>query len=63
MGLCANSVMLTCGVVVRNLRVIDAFEAREAQDRRRMAAGLGPRPRRRRRKTLVDLVDATTAPP
>ena len=63
MGLCANSVMLTCGVVVRNLRVIDAFEAREEQDRRRMAAGLEPRPRRRRRKTLVDLVDATTAPP
>ena len=64
MGLTPMSLFLACALVVRNLAVIDAFEARQAEDRRRAAAGLAPRTRRRRRRTLADLVGASaTAPP
>ena len=45
MGLSAITVFVTCYLVVRNWRVLDAFEAREADDARRAAAGLGPRRR------------------
>ena len=41
MGLSAITVFLTCCLVVRNWRGLDAFEAREADDARRAAAGLG----------------------
>lgn len=61
MGLAPMSVFVACVLVVRNLRVIDAFEARQAEDQRRMAAGMAPRSRRRRRKTLSDLVGAAPA--
>ncbi len=56
MGLCAITVLLSCGVVVRNLRVLDAFEERQREDTRRRAAGLEPRTRKRRRRTLDDLM-------
>ena len=62
MGLSAISVMLACAVVVRNLRVVDAFEARQHDNARRAEAGLAPKVRRRRRRTIGDLVD-TAAPP
>jgi hypothetical protein len=44
MGLSAITVFVTCCLVVRNWRVLDAFEAREADDARRAANGLGPSP-------------------
>ena len=50
MGRAKNLVMLTFATVVRNLRVLAAFEARRADDARRSAAGQAPRTRRRRRK-------------
>ena len=56
MGLCAMTILLSCGVVVRNLRVLDAFEERQREDARRQAAGLEPRTRKRRRRTLDDLM-------
>jgi hypothetical protein len=56
MGLCAITIFLTCGVVARNLRILDAFEERQREDLRRRAAGLEPRTRRRRRRTLDDLM-------
>ncbi len=56
-GLCALTLLLVCAVVVRNARVIDAFEERAADDRRRQAAGLPPRTRKRRRRT-IDLVSS-----
>jgi hypothetical protein len=56
MGLCAITVLLSCGVVVRNLRVLDALEERQREDTRRRAAGLEPRTRKRRRRTLDDLM-------
>jgi hypothetical protein len=57
MGLAAITLLLACAVVVRNGRVVDAFEERQALDARRQAAGLEPRTRRRRR-TLDDLIAA-----
>jgi hypothetical protein len=58
MGLAAITLLLACAVVVRNGRVVDAFEQRQALDDRRQAAGLEPRTRRRRRRTLDDLIAA-----
>jgi hypothetical protein len=65
MGLAPMTVMLACLLVVRNVRVSDAFELREAENQRRAAGGLPPRTRRRRRKTLTELVGQATgnAPP
>jgi hypothetical protein len=50
MGLAPIMLFLTTTMVVRNLRIIDAFETRLAEDVRRARAGLGPRRRRRRRE-------------
>lgn len=51
-------------LAVRNLRVLDAFEARQAEGARRAAAGLPPKTRRRRRKGLRDLAgNGAKAPP
>jgi hypothetical protein len=58
-SMCALALFLVCAVVVRNVRVVDAFEERAADDRRRQAAGLPPKTRRRRRRTLEDLVSAS----
>ena len=62
MGLVPMSVFLACALVVRNLAVTGAFEKRQVDNEGRRAAGLAPRTRRRRRKTLGDLV-GTSAPP
>jgi hypothetical protein len=56
MGLCAISLLLAGAVVVRNGRVLDAFEQRQRDETRRAAAGLEPRTRRRRRRTTSDLI-------
>lgn len=64
MGITAISLFVACGFVVRNERIVDAFEARRAEDARRVAAGIPPKTRRRRRKTLGDLAGmAANAPP
>jgi hypothetical protein len=64
MGLNSMTLMLTCLFVVRNQRVLTSFETRHEQNQRRLAAGLEPRTRRRRRKTVSDLVAASApAPP
>jgi hypothetical protein len=64
MGLTSMTLMLTCLFVVRNQRILASFETREIENQRRAAAGLGPRTRRRRRKTISDLVAvAANAPP
>jgi hypothetical protein len=62
MGTTAISLFAATLFVVRNERILDAFEAREAEDQRRQAAGLNPKTRRRRRRTLGDLVTATGGP-
>jgi hypothetical protein len=62
MGLTPLTLWLACLLVVRNQRILTAWDARQADDARRAAAGLPPKTRRRRRKTLASLA-ATTAPP
>jgi hypothetical protein len=63
MGLAPITVFIACGLVVRNMRVIDSFEASRENDERRMADGREPKTRRRRRRTLSDLVGAQATPP
>jgi len=64
MGVGAMTLMITCLFVTRNQRVLASFEAREAEDRRRLATGLPPKTRKRRRRTIADLVTASAhAPP
>jgi hypothetical protein len=64
MGLVPMTMMLSCLIVVRNQRVLASFAARHAENERRAAQGLAPKTRRRRRKTIADLVSASAnAPP
>jgi hypothetical protein len=64
MGLVPMTLMLSCLIVVRNQRVLASFAARQAENERRAAQGLAPKTRRRRRKTIADLVSAAAnAPP
>ena len=60
-GLTPIMLWLTCLLAVRNQRILTAWDARQADNARRTAAGLPPNTRRRRRKTLASL--ATAAPP
>ena len=53
---------LTCLLAVRNQRILTAWDTRQHDNARRAAAGLPPRTRRRRRKTLTDLATAGTPP-
>jgi hypothetical protein len=60
MGLTAITVCLTCVVVTRNNRIIDAYQTRETDNQRRASLGQPPATRRRRRETIADL---TATPP
>jgi hypothetical protein len=62
MGLTSLTLMLTCLFVVRNQRVLASFEDRQIEDQRRAAQGQEPKIRRRRRKTISDLVSANAPP-
>jgi hypothetical protein len=62
MGLTPLTLWLTCLLAVRNQRILTAWNARQADDARRAAAGLPPKTRRRRRKTLTDLPTAGIPP-
>jgi hypothetical protein len=59
MGLAPLMLAVTCLLVVRNQRILTAWNARQEDNARRAAAGLPPKTRKRRRKTLASL----TAPP
>lgn len=59
MGLASITLFVACVFVVRNQRVLDAFNARRADDLQRAAQGRPPKTRRRRRKTLHDIVAHT----
>ena len=61
-GLTPIMLWLACLLTVRNQRILASWNARQADDARRAAAGLPPKTRRRRRKTLPSLA-ATSAPP
>jgi hypothetical protein len=62
MGLEAMTLMLTCVFVVRNQRIISAFGARQGEAERRLALGLAPKQRSRRRQTTSDLIAASANP-
>jgi hypothetical protein len=59
MGQEAMTMMLACVIVVRNLRVLESFERRQALDRQRQAQGLPPKTRQRQRMTMADLMAAS----
>jgi hypothetical protein len=63
MGLAPIALFAATTVIARNLRVADAFLARQAEAERRAAAGLAPKRRRRRRRSADDLIAAGSAPP
>jgi hypothetical protein len=58
MGLTPLMLWLACLLAVRNQRILAAFNARQAENARRAAAGLPPKTRKRRRKTLAMLAAA-----
>ena len=60
MGLTPLMPFTTTLLIVRNQRILDAWTARQAENQRRAAAGLPPKTRKRRRKTLTGLA---TGPP
>jgi hypothetical protein len=59
MGLAPLMLFTTTLLIVRNQRILAAWNARQEENQRRAAAGLPPRTRKRRRKTLASLA----APP
>ncbi len=62
MGLTPLMLFAVTLLVVRNQRILAAWDARQAENARRAAAGLPPRTRKRRRKTLTMLTTATRPP-
>ena len=62
MGLAPLMLFTTTLLIVRNQRILTAWNARQAENTRRAAAGLPPKTRKRRRKTLTTLAAATRPP-
>ena len=60
MGLPPLALWPACLHAVRNQRILDAWNTRQAENQRRAAAGLPPKTRKRRRKTSLA---SLTAPP
>jgi hypothetical protein len=54
-GLAPLMLFTTCLLVVRNQRILTTWNTRQAENQRRAAAGLPPKTRKRRRKTLAGL--------
>jgi hypothetical protein len=55
MGLTPLMLFVTTLLTVRNQRILTAWNTRQEDNQRRAAAGLPPKTRKRRRKTLADL--------
>jgi hypothetical protein len=62
MGLTPLMLAITCLLVVRNQRILAAWNTRQQENQRRAVKGLPPRTRHRRRKTLTALI-TTAGPP
>jgi len=63
MGLTPIALFIAGAIIARNLRIADAFTARQADNEQRAANGLPPKQRKRRRHTTNDLINAATARP
>ena len=55
MGLAPLMLFVTTLLVVRNQRILAAWNTRQEENQRRAAKGLPPKTRKRRRKTLAGL--------
>jgi hypothetical protein len=62
-GLAPIALLTSTALIARNIRVADAFHARQADNERRAAQGLPPKQRKRRRQTTADLISAANPPP
>jgi hypothetical protein len=62
-GLTGIALLTATVLIARNLRIHDAFTARQAENARRQADGLPPKQRKRRRRTTDELISAANAPP
>jgi hypothetical protein len=62
MGLAPLMLFTAVLLAVRNQRILAAWNARQAENTRRAAAGLPPKTRKRRRKTLTALIAAARPP-
>ena len=58
MGLAPLMLFTATLLIVRNQRILHAWDARQQENQRRAAAGLPPKTRKRRRKTLAALASA-----
>jgi hypothetical protein len=63
MGLTGIALFTATVLIARNLRIHDAFTARQAANQQREARGLPPKHRKRRRQTTEQLIGAANAPP
>jgi hypothetical protein len=57
-GTTPNALHATTALIARNIRIADAFTARQAANQHRAACGLPPKTRARRRTTTHDLIAA-----
>ncbi len=62
-GLTAIALFCASVLIARNIRVADAFAARQAENERRAANGLPPKHRTRQRRPLNQLTTAANTPP
>jgi hypothetical protein len=62
MGLTPLMLFTATLLIARNQRILRAWTARQEDNKRRAAAGLSPKTRRRRRKPLTELAAATRPP-
>jgi hypothetical protein len=62
MGLTPHTLFVTTLLIVRNQRILAAWNTRQEENARRAARGLPPKTRRRRRKTLTPLAAAPGPP-
>ena len=62
MGLAPLMLFTATLLTARNQHILTAWDARQHESARRAAAGLPQKTRRRRRKTITDLVTATAPP-
>lgn len=62
-GLTPIALFTATALIARNIRIADAFAARQTDNQRRAANGLPPRQRRPRRQSTENLINAANAPP
>jgi hypothetical protein len=62
-GLTPIALFTATAIIARNIRINDAFHARQTENQRRAANGLPPKQRKRRRQTTEDHINAANAPP